>query len=448
MLFRAAKALAALDGPRPRAARRRAGAGARRCSPTGCCWRPRPPATTARPSCATRSTGSRPCERRRAQRRGHDAGGRRGRSGRRAGRWRRCCSTRRRCWCPGVALGLLAAGARAVGGAGRARGAGSRRLPGPHTVEEEQPYPLRLELRPGLLPPPGGRAARAAARRAGAAGAPPRRAGADRRALRAPRAARARARPRSSIRDPLRLAVRDGATGPGETRSCWCCRASSRWSRRGRGRRGGRRRRARRRGGRAALRGRLDGSAAELDLDGLRPYRQGTPASRIHWPAVARSGEMLERRLTADARLRAAGGPRRHRAAVGGGAGHGRAGRGVAVRAPGAARRLRAAAARRPPARCSWRPTWRPGPPLHARLALVEGRAHAPAAGARAPRRRGHLGERPRRTRPATSRAPPPAAAGWSRRSAGARARRWRSPSPAAPAGGWAAWRARAERPA
>ena len=43
-----------------------------------------------------------------------------------------------------------------------------------------------------------------------------------------------------------------------------------------------------------------NGSAAELDLEGLRPYRQGTPASRIHWPAVARSGEMLERRLSAD----------------------------------------------------------------------------------------------------------------------------------------------------
>ena len=53
-------------------------------------------------------------------------------------------------------------------------------------------------------------------------------------------------------------------------------------------------------GERAGLRGRIDGMAAELDLDGLRPYRQGTPASRIHWPAVARSGEMLERRLTAD----------------------------------------------------------------------------------------------------------------------------------------------------
>jgi uncharacterized protein (DUF58 family) len=37
-----------------------------------------------------------------------------------------------------------------------------------------------------------------------------------------------------------------------------------------------------------------------VELDGLRPYRQGTPASRIHWPAVARGAGLLERRLRAD----------------------------------------------------------------------------------------------------------------------------------------------------
>lgn len=37
--------------------------------------------------------------------------------------------------------------------------------------------------------------------------------------------------------------------------------------------------------------------AAEIDVDGLRPHREGAPASRIHWPAFARSGELLERRL-------------------------------------------------------------------------------------------------------------------------------------------------------
>jgi uncharacterized protein (DUF58 family) len=41
-------------------------------------------------------------------------------------------------------------------------------------------------------------------------------------------------------------------------------------------------------------------AAAEVDLDGLRPYREGAAASRIFWPGVARGGEMMERRLRAD----------------------------------------------------------------------------------------------------------------------------------------------------
>ena len=41
--------------------------------------------------------------------------------------------------------------------------------------------------------------------------------------------------------------------------------------------------------------------AVEFEVDGLRPYREGSPASRIHWPAVARSGEMYERRMVAGA---------------------------------------------------------------------------------------------------------------------------------------------------
>jgi uncharacterized protein (DUF58 family) len=39
---------------------------------------------------------------------------------------------------------------------------------------------------------------------------------------------------------------------------------------------------------------------AAVDLDGLRPYRKGTPASRIHWPALARGAGLIERRLQAD----------------------------------------------------------------------------------------------------------------------------------------------------
>ncbi len=43
---------------------------------------------------------------------------------------------------------------------------------------------------------------------------------------------------------------------------------------------------------------------AAVELDGLRPYRPGAPASRIHWAALARGAGLLERRLRADADTR------------------------------------------------------------------------------------------------------------------------------------------------
>jgi uncharacterized protein (DUF58 family) len=63
---------------------------------------------------------------------------------------------------------------------------------------------------------------------------------------------------------------------------------------------------ARQRAGRAAG---SDARAVEeplaaVDIDGLRPYRVGSPASRIHWPAVARGAGLLERRLRPDADTR------------------------------------------------------------------------------------------------------------------------------------------------
>jgi uncharacterized protein (DUF58 family) len=42
-------------------------------------------------------------------------------------------------------------------------------------------------------------------------------------------------------------------------------------------------------------------AAAETEIDGLRPYREGSPASRIHWPAVARGAGMMERKLISEA---------------------------------------------------------------------------------------------------------------------------------------------------
>ena len=40
--------------------------------------------------------------------------------------------------------------------------------------------------------------------------------------------------------------------------------------------------------------------AAALEVDSLRPHRPGAPASRIHWPTVARSGVLMEHRLISD----------------------------------------------------------------------------------------------------------------------------------------------------
>jgi uncharacterized protein (DUF58 family) len=51
---------------------------------------------------------------------------------------------------------------------------------------------------------------------------------------------------------------------------------------------------------RADARARAELPAAAVDVDGLRPYRQGTPASRIHWSALARGAGLLERQLRAD----------------------------------------------------------------------------------------------------------------------------------------------------
>ena len=56
---------------------------------------------------------------------------------------------------PGVGLIVLALGA-VVWVQLAAKGATVMRVPGPHTVVEEEPYPLRVEVRSGVLPPPGG----------------------------------------------------------------------------------------------------------------------------------------------------------------------------------------------------------------------------------------------------------------------------------------------------
>ena len=93
----------------------------------------------------------------------------------------------------------------------------------------------------------------------------------------------------------------------------------------------------------------IDARAIELEVDGLRAYRDGSPASRIHWAAVARTGELFERNLVAgadaaplvvlDATQPASPAGARRRGSR----------RRLAVRAPRRRRWLRRAAPRRPP---------------------------------------------------------------------------------------------------
>ena len=195
---------------------------------------------------------------------------------------------------PGVALLLLSLGA-----AGwvrfAARSAVVERAPGPTSVVEEQPWPLRLRVRTGLLPAPGGELLEPmlgwpvpiGGRRTQAVRINVRFSRRGRRELEAPELV---------IRDPLRLCERRVA-GPGGEEVLVLPAVEPVSAQGGGGRAGvgpltGH-------GGRAAA-GRLPGAEAELDLDGLRPYRPGASASRIHWPAFARTGEMLERRLVAE----------------------------------------------------------------------------------------------------------------------------------------------------
>jgi uncharacterized protein (DUF58 family) len=196
---------------------------------------------------------------------------------------------------PGVALVLLAVGA-VVWVTLAARGASVARVPGPHTVVEEEPYPLRVEVRSGALPPPGGELLEPLL------GWPVPIAGRWSRRLRinvrfARRGRRVLEPEQLVIRDPLRLYSREvrgeahdevlvlprvePVTAPGSGGAGAGAEAGM--------------------GAAPSLSGRrLDASAAELEIDGLREYREGAPASRIHWPSVARHGEMLERRLVAE----------------------------------------------------------------------------------------------------------------------------------------------------
>jgi uncharacterized protein (DUF58 family) len=192
-------------------------------------------------------------------------------------------------------LGLAGLAAAAAAWVELARPARLVRAPGPSRVVEGEPYSVRLRAEGGTLPPPAGELSDPILPAPVPVGPLWRGAHAAEVVLEG-RGRRHLGRARLEIRDPLGLRTRvvESAEG-GELLVLPRVEAVMVA---GRGFGGGR--------GSAiagldegAAASRLDARAIELEVDGLRPYREGSPASRIHWPAVARTGELIERRLVA-----------------------------------------------------------------------------------------------------------------------------------------------------
>ena len=188
---------------------------------------------------------------------------------------------------PGIALILLAAGA--VGWVlGAASGASLERRVGPGTVQEEHEWPIEITASTGMVPAPGGELVEPLVR-----GSLPM-AGRSSRRMRVAvtferRGMRRLAPARLVIADPLGLIERQVEAGAGQEvivlpRIEPVIAAG---------------------GGAGAAADAVVGArpaevAAEVEMESLRPYREGAPASRIHWPTVARVGTLMERRLLAD----------------------------------------------------------------------------------------------------------------------------------------------------
>lgn len=185
-----------------------------------------------------------------------------------------------------------------------AAGAQLIREPGPATVEEDHPWPMRLVVTSGLVPAPGGEVVEPLLKE------PIRLSG-----LRAGRDGRQRVRveirfgrrgrrvidtPRLVVRDPLGLAMREIASPSARGEVLVLPKLEPVVPVEGGGAPGMQDRG--REGGDAGGAGRAP--APEMELDVLRPYRPGAPATRIHWPTLARTGELMERRFVADPRAR------------------------------------------------------------------------------------------------------------------------------------------------
>lgn len=180
-----------------------------------------------------------------------------------------------------VTLGLLSGAWVLVAAAG----ASVERTLGPHSVLEDEPYAIHISARTGPLPAPGGELAdplvdqplSMLGRRSRHVTIQVRFGRRGRRALGPTRLA---------IRDPLGLAGRQVSSEAAEVLVLPRVEPVVVSGHGG--------------AARGIDAGSLAAASAELELDSLRPYRPGAPASRIHWPTVARAREVMERRLVAD----------------------------------------------------------------------------------------------------------------------------------------------------
>jgi uncharacterized protein (DUF58 family) len=196
-------------------------------------------------------------------------------------------------WVPGIALGLLAAGC-STWIALAARGVSVRRTLGAPRVVEDEPVSVVLEVRAGAWAMPTARM-RDALLTGPATLAPNRRVGRVRIEVRfARRGRRMLELPSVLVSDPLGLATREvrALASPGDDEILVLPRIEPITTAAG----GGDLPRMARRA--------LGLIGADVELDGIRPLRDGTPASRIFWPAVARGADAQERYLRADADTR------------------------------------------------------------------------------------------------------------------------------------------------
>ena len=184
---------------------------------------------------------------------------------------------------PGLALLLLGPGAAAWVWLA-ARGATVGDVDAPPRVQEGERFEVAVPVRPGRCPLPGGALT---ARGVEGKRLPPFRRPFDLRAV--ARLERRGRRPigpaKLSVRDPLGLAERTVSGRGGELLVLPRVEPiviPSGGSIDTPGRGGGR------------------GAAPEVEPDALTPHRDGTPASRIHWPTVARTGDLMDRRLLPD----------------------------------------------------------------------------------------------------------------------------------------------------